>query len=212
MSRQPKPQAPQSEYVPIESIIEWEDNPRNNESAVEAVANSIKEFDFTQPILVQKSSNRIICGHTRYKASKHLHKEWVLVRFLDISDEKAKRLALIDNKTSELATWDEGKLAELISDMESDDIDSLIGGGFSEKYIDQLLGEFENPFGDDDEESDEDANEEENPFKEEESDEDHDKMTLVIEIEIDINEASEFSDDLEEHLNRFGHKFKISTK
>ena len=55
--------------IPISDIKPYEKNPRNNDSAVDAVANSIKEFGFQQPLVLDKN-NVIVCGHTRYKASQ----------------------------------------------------------------------------------------------------------------------------------------------
>lgn len=55
----------------IETVFPYEKNPRKNEAAVEAVANSIREFGFKVPIVIDKN-NVIVCGHTRYKAAKRL--------------------------------------------------------------------------------------------------------------------------------------------
>lgn len=52
----------------ISDLREYENNPRDNTKAIEAVANSIKEFGFKVPIIVD-SNNIIIAGHTRYKAA-----------------------------------------------------------------------------------------------------------------------------------------------
>lgn len=57
--------------IPISDIKPYEKNPRNNDSAVDAVARSIKEFGFQQPLVLDKN-NVIVCGHTRYKASQKL--------------------------------------------------------------------------------------------------------------------------------------------
>ena len=56
----------------IEEIKEYENNPRNNDNAVEYVARSIKDFGFKIPIIVDKN-NVIVAGHTRYKAAKELN-------------------------------------------------------------------------------------------------------------------------------------------
>ena len=58
-------------YLQISKLKEYENNPRHNENAVEAVAESIKQFGFKVPIVVDKN-NIIVCGHTRYKAAKKL--------------------------------------------------------------------------------------------------------------------------------------------
>jgi len=104
----------------ISDLREYENNPRNNESAVEAVANSIKEFGFKVPIIVTKD-NVIIAGHTRYKASHRLGLQEVpCIVADDLSEEQIKAFRLVDNKTSELATWDLEKLEEELAELNLD--------------------------------------------------------------------------------------------
>lgn len=59
-------------YLTVDEIKEYENNPRHNESAVDAVASSISSFGFRVPIIIDKN-NVIIAGHTRLKAAKKLH-------------------------------------------------------------------------------------------------------------------------------------------
>ena len=81
-------------------------NPRKNESAVEAVANSIKEFGFRVPIVVDKH-NIVVCGHTRLKAAERLGLEEVPVTVAeDLTEAQIRAFRLADNKTAELAEWD----------------------------------------------------------------------------------------------------------
>lgn len=90
----------------IEEIKMYENNPRNNAGAVEYVANSIKEFGFKVPIVLDKN-NVIVAGHTRYKAAKLLNiTEIPCIIADDLSDEQVKAFRLIDNKAAELASWD----------------------------------------------------------------------------------------------------------
>lgn len=89
----------------IEKLIPYENNPRNNDDAVDQVAESIKEFGFQQPIVVDKE-NVVIVGHTRLKAAKRLGLKKVPVVVADeLTDEQAKAYRLADNKTNELASW-----------------------------------------------------------------------------------------------------------
>ena len=98
------------ENISIDKIKPYENNPRNNDNAVDAVAKSIKEFGFKVPIVIDEN-NVIITGHTRLKASQQLGLKTVpCIRADDLSDEQVKAFRLADNKVSELATWDEGKL------------------------------------------------------------------------------------------------------
>ena len=93
-------------YKKINEIIPYKNNPRKNDDAVEDVANSIKEFGFKVPIVIDKN-NEIVAGHTRYKASKKLGLEEVpCIIADDLSEEQIKAFRLADNKVSEKAEWD----------------------------------------------------------------------------------------------------------
>lgn len=90
----------------IADIKPYENNPRKNDKAVEAVANSIKEFGFKNPIIID-SENVIIAGHTRYKAAKRLRLKTVPVIIAnDLTPEQVKAFRIADNRVSEIATWD----------------------------------------------------------------------------------------------------------
>ena len=90
----------------IDEIKPYENNPRNNLDAVNATANSIKEFGWQQPIVVDKDMV-IIAGHTRYLAAKKLGCDTVpVVVASNLSDEQVRAYRLADNKTGELAEWD----------------------------------------------------------------------------------------------------------
>ena len=96
--------------VSIQDVKPYAKNPRNNDGGVDAVANSIKEFGWQQPIVVDKD-NVIIVGHTRYKAAKKLGMGKVPVVVADsLSPEQVKAYRLADNKTGELTDWDMGLL------------------------------------------------------------------------------------------------------
>ena len=132
----------------IEKELSWlkpyANNPRNNESAVEPVANSIKEFGFKVPI-VATSDGEIINGHTRFKASKLLGLEKVPVIIADdLTEEQIKAFRLADNKTGELAEWNEELLAKELKELDF----NLEQFGF-EKLVDELdeeEGEKEDPY------------------------------------------------------------------
>ena len=132
----------------IEKELSWlkpyANNPRNNESAVEPVANSIKEFGFKVPI-VATSDGEIINGHTRFKASKLLGLEKVPVIIADdLTEEQIKAFRLADNKTGELAEWNEELLAKELEKLDF----NLEQFGF-EKLADELdeeEGEKEDPY------------------------------------------------------------------
>lgn len=96
----------------LKDIKPYEKNPRKNDSAVGAVASSISQFGFKNPIVVD-GNNVIICGHTRYKAAKKLGLDTVpCVVASDLTEEQIKAYRLADNKVSELAEWDIDLLGE----------------------------------------------------------------------------------------------------
>jgi ParB/RepB/Spo0J family partition protein len=111
--------------MPLDSIKPYENNPRNNETAVDKVAESIKQFGFKNPIIVDKD-NIIIAGHTRLKAAYKLGLEVAPVIVADdLDEEKAKAFRLADNKTSEFASWDFEKLEAELAELTGIDMESL---------------------------------------------------------------------------------------
>jgi DNA modification methylase len=89
----------------LSDIKPYENNPRLNDDAVDAVAQSIREFGFRQPIVVD-AEGVIICGHTRYKAALKLGLEKVPVHVAkDLTPEQIKAYRIADNKTAELSDW-----------------------------------------------------------------------------------------------------------
>ena len=101
-------------------IQPYKNNPRNNNEAVPAVAESIKQYGFKVPIIID-SKNVIVTGHTRWKASKLLGLDKVpCIRADDLTDEQIKEFRLVDNKVGELATWDLDKLEIELEDIEID--------------------------------------------------------------------------------------------
>jgi ParB/RepB/Spo0J family partition protein len=129
-----------AQWEEISKLKEWEQNPRNNQNAIEAVAKSIKRFGFASPIIARKADNVIIAGHTRYKAALKLKLEKVPVRYLDIDPADAKLLALADNKIGEIADWNDDLLKSILEDLKNDEID-LNDIGFSQQELDNLLNE-----------------------------------------------------------------------
>ena len=94
-------------------------NPRNNEAAIAAVKQSIKDYGFNYPIVVD-GENVIIAGHTRYKALQELGvKEVPCVIKTDLSAQQIKEYRIADNKTSELSSWDMDKLIPELREIEA---------------------------------------------------------------------------------------------
>jgi len=93
-------------YVPVSELIPYASNPRKNDNAVSAVAASIREFGFRNPIIIDKNGT-IISGHTRLKAALALKLDTVpVIRAEDMTEEQAAAFRLVDNKAQELSSWD----------------------------------------------------------------------------------------------------------
>ncbi len=119
------------ESIRIEDLKPYENNPRHNDEAVEGVKESIKQFGFKIPIVIDKN-NVIVCGHTRYKASVALGlQEIPCIRADDLTDDQIRAFRIADNKVSEVAEWDLDKLQIELEDISLDmssfgiDIDSF---------------------------------------------------------------------------------------
>ena len=104
--------ANETKTVSIETLIPYWRNPRKNEIAIEKVKASIQEFGYQNPIIVDKDMT-IIAGHTRYRALKELGYTEVPVIVTDMPAKKAKEFRIIDNRTSEYATWSSELALEL---------------------------------------------------------------------------------------------------
>lgn len=113
---------PKIENKKIGELIPYFNNPRNNDAAVEKVAESIKQFGFQSPIIVDRE-NVVIAGHTRLKAAEALGLEEVPVIVADnLTEAGAKAYRLADNKTAEFSEWDFEKLAEEIAELNDFDL------------------------------------------------------------------------------------------
>ena len=90
----------------LDEIKPYENNPRHNDNAVDAVAASIREFGFKVPLVIDRDGV-IVAGHTRLKAAKKLGLDKVpCIIADDLTDEQVRAFRLADNKVGELATWD----------------------------------------------------------------------------------------------------------
>ena len=106
-------------YMNVDDLIPYENNPRNNDKAVAKVAESIKEFGFKVPIVVDEN-NIIITGHTRLKASKLIGlKEVPVIVAKDLSEEQVKAFRLVDNKVGEIAEWNEDELKQELIELDA---------------------------------------------------------------------------------------------
>ena len=114
--------------IKLKDIKPYEKNPRKNDQSVDKVVNSIKEFGFKVPIVIDKN-NVIVCGHTRYKAAKKLGLSVVpCVVADDLTEEQIKAYRLADNKVGEDSLWDMDLLGSELEDILNIDMEDF---GFS---------------------------------------------------------------------------------
>lgn len=171
------------EWIHIDQLNPWDKNPRFNDQAVVQIAESIKKFGFASPIIARTEDNRIIAGHTRWKAAQSLNIQYVPVRFMNLSEKEADALALADNRLGEISSWDDGLLGDILAELDDGDFDIDVIG-FSQQEIDQLMGNWVDPFFDDDEDISSDN----------ENDQIEDNGTTMISLTVPISMAKDVCD------------------
>ena len=128
----------QIEYKRLDEIRPYDNNPRRNDEAAKAVANSIREFGFQSPIIVDRDGV-IIAGHTRYKAARRLKFQTVpVIVAAELTPEQVKALRIADNSTGEVAEWD---LQLLVQELTGIDYDMADFGLNLELRVDEEVKE-----------------------------------------------------------------------
>lgn len=104
----------------INELVPYENNARINDKAVDVVANSIQEFGFKQPIIIDKN-NVIVAGHTRTLACKKLGITKVpCIVADDLTEEQIKAFRIADNSSAQVAEWDMDKLMKELDSIDYD--------------------------------------------------------------------------------------------
>lgn len=127
-----------AQWIAIDKLTPWADNPRINEHAVDEVARSIQRFGFASPIIARTENKEVIAGHTRLQAAIKWGLDRVPVRFMDLDPADARMLALADNKVAELADWDDTALTAILRELDADGLD-LDGLGWTADELTDLL-------------------------------------------------------------------------
>lgn len=111
------------EMMGVDKLIPYARNPRKNDGAVDAIAASIKEFGFRQAIVVDEEMV-ILVGHTRLKAAQKLGLKQVPVHIAEgLTEPQKKAYRIADNRTGEIAEWDNDLLALELEDLRMADFD-----------------------------------------------------------------------------------------
>ncbi|MFO0815307.1 MAG: DNA modification methylase [Gemmatales bacterium] len=128
----------QIEMRPVSTITPYENNPRHNDEGVEAVAASLNEFGWRQPIVVDEAGV-IVVGHTRYKAALQLGMTEVPVHVATgLTPAQVRAYRIADNQTATLTSWDDDKLTAELMELQKQGYD-LDHTGFSDDRIQEIL-------------------------------------------------------------------------
>jgi DNA modification methylase len=124
----------------LDEIRPYEQNPRLNDDGVAAVAASLQEFGFRQPIVVD-TDGVIVCGHTRWKAAQQLGLDQVPVHVAtDLTPEQIRAYRIADNQTANLSTWNFDLLPLELAELQQADFDLALLG-FSVDELTQIMGD-----------------------------------------------------------------------
>lgn len=127
---------------PIADLAEHPANPRRGDEA--AIGESMAAHGFYGAVLAQASTGRIIAGNHRARVARARGEETVPVIFLDVDDDRARRILLVDNRSNDRAGYDDADLAQLLAELAASD-DALVGTGWSDDELAALLADLEAP-------------------------------------------------------------------
>lgn len=124
----------QVETVPIKTLIPFDGNAR--EGDIGAISESLKHLGQYRPVVARRETNQILVGNHTWRAAKHLGWKNIAVAWVDVDDEQATRIVLIDNRTSDLSGYDDDALLALLTN-----VTELDGTGFTPDDLDDLLND-----------------------------------------------------------------------
>ena len=122
--------------VPIEGLRPYHRNPRQGD--VGTIMQSLEHHGQYRPIVVNSRTQEVLAGNHTLEAARQLGWEQIAATFVDVDEDQAARIVLIDNRANDLATYDDESLAALLSDLAKSD-EGLAGVGFDGDDIDDLL-------------------------------------------------------------------------
>jgi DNA modification methylase len=136
MPENAKPGVIGADQVPIADLRPYERNPRRGH--VETIKGSLEAHGQYRPIVVNKRDNVVLAGNHTLLAAEQLGWEEIAVTFVDVDDEQARRILLVDNRTNDLAGYDTDVLVGLL-----EELDGLDGTGYEQDDLEALLDELE---------------------------------------------------------------------
>lgn len=137
-----RPEDKGAEWVPIESIKPWAENPYGHDAAqVTDIVRSMKRFGWTEPIICRKANREIAAGHGRYLAAKRQRMTHVLVRFVELTEQESHAYALADNEIAKGAQRDDEAMMAILRDLNDDGVELDYGMGLDAKILNRLTRE-----------------------------------------------------------------------
>ena len=134
-----------STLVPISALAPYPDNPRQGD--VGAIVESLEALGQYRPIIVNRREDAatymtVLAGNHTMRAAAFLGWEKIGVHYVDVDDDTAARIVLVDNRTNDLASYDEAALAELLLELQETE-SGLAGTGYDEDSLDNLMSDLE---------------------------------------------------------------------
>jgi DNA modification methylase len=122
--------------VPIAELVLYPGNARRGD--IDKIAESLEQHGQYRPIIVRRETGEVLAGNHTLQASQQLGRETILVQYLDgLTDQQARKIVLVDNKTSDAGGYDELALARLLDELEGDHT----GTGWDDTEIADLLAQ-----------------------------------------------------------------------
>jgi ParB-like chromosome segregation protein Spo0J len=126
-----------TESVPIDQLVHYRENPRIGD--VDTIMDSLAFNGQYRALIVNQRTNEVLAGNHTLKAAKALDWEVIDVSWVDVDDEVAKRIVLVDNRASDDASYDDLLLAAILGEMREEDEVLLEGTGYSAEDVDEML-------------------------------------------------------------------------
>lgn len=122
-----------TEPVNLETLKPYPGNARRGD--IDMIAESLRTHGQYKPIVVQKSTGYVLAGNHTLQAARHLGWDSIVVSWVDVDDDSARKINLIDNRSNDVATYDDSELAALLVGLDGD----YVGTGFTDTDLTELM-------------------------------------------------------------------------